>query len=894
MKEKKWVLMTMGSKSLPLQERMFRLISMMGLLGLAARIALGCIRRNNWVNLATLSIAFFILALVLFITFRMHKFQTGSVVAVIVTLYLILPAHFLTAGGVSGDAMLWFILGFVLAALVLEGKVKYLIIAGGYALVLACCYFAYSHPELMVSQSRVTIYVNSIAGLTIITTVICAMLQFQSESYRAENEKAIKQKKEIEELNRAQNSFFSSMSHEIRTPINTIVGFNEMILREAVTEEVILDAQNIQSASKMLLSIINDILDMSKMESGKMDLITVPYDVGTMVSEIVPMIWVKAKEKGLEFHVNVDENMPRQLLGDEVRIKQILVNLLGNAIKYTHEGSITLTIQCHRKEGDAVDVSYSVTDTGMGIKKEDIPNLFHAFRRIDEEKNRYTEGTGLGLSIVKLLTDLMGGEISVNSVYMKGSTFAVTLPQKATDTSAIGKLDLDKQHIMNIRDHYRALFEAPKAHVLIVDDNETNLLVEKKLLKDTKVNVDLAQSGVECLKQTGQNEYDVIFMDHLMPDMDGIQCLHMVRNQVGGLNRETPVIVLTANAGAENQALYKREGFHGYLLKPVSGIQLETEVLKYLPPEIVKMTNASGANDVVLGPVIENRKKIAVMITTDSVCDLPKEVTDQYQVKVMPYRVLTAGGEFQDGEEVESDGILAYLPNHMGQVRSQAPTVKDYEEFFAEQLTQAWHIIHITMAQHASKGYENALKASNTFDNVSVVDSGHLSSGMGLIVLYAAKYASGGMSVENILGRIDRLKERASTSFVVGNTNYLAHAKKISNAVNLICEACMLRPVMVLKHSSMKVGAIHIGTNASVRKKYINATLRAPAEIDREILFITHAGLSQEELYEIEARVLKKVPFERVFYQKASPAISANCGPNSFGLLFMKKDKPET
>ncbi|MBO5486619.1 MAG: DegV family EDD domain-containing protein, partial [Eubacterium sp.] len=630
--------------------------------------------------------------------------------------------------------------------------------------------------------------------------------------------------------------------------------------------------------------------DMSKIESGKMEIVPVAYDVGDMLSDIVNMIWVRAREKGLEFHIDVDQAMPSRLYGDEVRIKQILINVLNNAVKYTSEGYVTLSIQCEKTENVYARISYSVTDTGAGIKKESIPFLFGAFKRVDEEKNRHIEGTGLGLSIVKQLVELMDGEIAVNSVYTKGSTFVITLPQEVVDEEELGELNLETRHALNERKHYKQSFEAPKAHVLIVDDNETNLMVAEKLLRDTKVNIDTVSSGGECLKKTLQNRYDVIFMDHLMPGIDGIECLHEIRKQTGGLNQNVPVVALTANAGGESQALYRREGFDGYLLKPVRGIQLETELLKHLPKELVKVLKTEKSVGVVETPVLEHRKKRLVMISSESVCDLPKTITDKHEIAIMPYRVVTEGGEFLDGVETESDGILSYIEEMGKRVHSQEPGVENYEEFFAEQLTKAQYIIHIAMAEHVSKGYENAVEASKTFDNVYVINSGHLSSGMGMMVMRAAECAAGGMSPEAIIDEIKKMKTHVKTSFIVDSTEYLARVERISARINTICKAFMIHPVIVLKNSCMKVGAVRIGTRDYARKKYIASTLSDMGKVDKKILFITYAGLTKKELKDIEEQVNRKRTFDNIIYQKASPAISANCGPGTFGLIFMLKD----
>lgn len=885
----KKLIQAIGDYNLSLQERLFRLLVLIGLGGLTVGIIVSMISGEGLVNVLPLIIALVFFLCTTYFAIRYHRIQTGAVIIAAAIIYFLLPFDFLTSGGIYGGAPVWFVFGVVYVSLVVEGKIKYLFLVSGFLLIAVCYGIAYFYPALIVPHTPETAYIDSIAAVVIVALLICCMILFQNSIYRSENAVAQKQKKEIEELNEAQSRFFSSMSHEIRTPINTIIGLNEMILREDVSDEVAADAKNIQGASKMLLTLINDILDISKIESGKMDIVPVTYDVGAMLSDIVNMVWVRAKEKGLEFHIDVDQMIPAQLCGDEVRIKQILINVLNNAVKYTSEGSVTLSIQCKRMENGRAQISYSVTDTGMGIKKESIPYLFSAFKRVDEQKNRYIEGTGLGLSIVKQLVELMGGDISVNSVYTKGSTFVVTLPQEIVGDAKIGELDLEARHALNAREHYKQSFEAPRARVLIVDDNETNLMVAEKLLRDTKVNIDTVTSGRECLNGTLQNRYDVIFMDHLMPVMDGIDCLHEIRSQVGGLNHETPIVILTANAGSENQELYRRAGFDGYLLKPVSGTQLETELLRHLPRELVIMTNTAGQAGAEQTPVLAHRKKLQIIISTDSTSDLPGSLVDKYRIAVMPHRVRTENGEFLAGVEVETDGILSYLKTRNKHVWSQAPSAADYEEFFAEQLTKAQYVVHIAIARNVSPAYENALEASKTFDNVIVVESGHLSCGAGLMVLRAVECAAAGLAADAIAKEMERMKARVKTSFIVDSTEYLASSGRMSPRIHAACRALMLHPVIVLKKSSMKVGAIRIGTKAYARKKYIASTLRSAREIDRKTLFIAYAGMTKEELGEIEEQVKRRIPFENIIYQKASPSIAINCGPGTFGLMYMMK-----
>ncbi len=681
------------------------------------------------------------------------------------------------------------------------------------------------------------------------------------------------------------------MSHEIRTPINTIIGLNEITLRGDIPEEVAENARNIQGASKLLLTLINDILDISKIKSGKMEIVNASYETGALLSEIVNMIWVKAKEKGLEFKLQVDPSIPSMLCGDEVRIKQILINLLNNAVKYTKEGAVTLAIRCERQGINRVRVWYSVEDTGQGVKKDDIPYIFNAFRRVEEEKNRHIEGTGLGLSIVHQLVEMMDGEISINSVYTKGSKFVVKLEQDIVDAKELGTFTLASRAKLREDEPYRQSFEAPEAHILVVDDNEMNLMVVTKLLAETKIQIDTASSGAECLKLTQDHHYDCILMDHLMPEMDGIECLHALRVQPTGLCQDVPVIALTANAGSDNQLLYRKEGFSGYLAKPVSGALLEAAVLSILPKELVLLYENTVQSEIGKDVLIfEQAKRRTILVTTDSVCDLPESLRKQFGISICPYYICTDEGRFLDGKELKSEELLA----HIAQGRkgySQAPAVEDYERFFAKKLTEAQNVIHITMAKHVSVGYQNALEAAKSFENITVINSGHLSSSMGLSVLCAAYLAERHAEKAEIVASVKRMERFISSAFIINDTHMMCRTGRIPKRIQILCDALLLHPILVLKKSRMVVGSMEMGGFTHVAKKYVRKVLQDTRTIDRRILFITYSGLDEKKLQYIQDLVGQYCPFDRVYLQKASSAIVSNCGPGSFGLLFLRKDE---
>lgn len=400
-------------------------------------------------------------------------------------------------------------------------------------------------------------------------------------------EEAEEAKKRAEIANQAKSTFLANMSHEIRTPINAVIGMNEMILRESNEPDILEYAHNIQSASSGLLALINDILDISKIESGKMELVQAEYSLFELVKACYNMIEVQMKEKKLDFTVECEKKIPERLYGDEMRIRQIIFNLLTNAYKYTKEGKVVLRIKQKKISNRETMLLITVEDTGIGISKENLKHLFANYERIDEINNHNIEGTGLGLSITKQLVELMHGEIGVNSTLGKGSLFYVELPQRIVDMNPVGDFYERYSKVLETK-KYREKWCAPNACILVVDDVETNLLVVKNLLKNTGIRIDTADSGVRCLELAAEHGYHLILLDHMMPEMDGVETLHRLKEQ-DGPNKNTPVVVSTANAIAGVQKEYLDEGFDDYISKPATGQALEEMVLKYLPQELIEM-----------------------------------------------------------------------------------------------------------------------------------------------------------------------------------------------------------------------------------------------------------------------------------------------------------------
>ncbi len=438
--------------------------------------------------------------------------------------------------------------------------------------------------EMLLYYYGATISLGTILGIGLLFLLVMAIIKTGQDLFETE-----KNKQEAIVAREAQAKFLANMSHEIRTPINAIIGMNEMILRENESEAVEDYAHNIQSASKMLLGLVNDVLDFSKIESGQLELVEDTYHLGALLQDVVLLMNARAAGKPISTNVDIDPKLPSKYLGDELRIKQILTNIVSNAVKYTKEGSITLKVDYITVGKDEVLLRMAVKDTGIGIKEEDLPKLFDGFKRLELDKNRNIQGTGLGLNIAKQLATFMRGDITVESEYGVGSTFVVTIPQKIMDKRHLGSLKDSVNENRKENNMPVLLFTAPKAKVLVVDDNGMNLSLMKGLLKRTRMQVDVAKSGQECLEFTKDQKYDMIFMDHMMPEMDGVETLRLLRSNQSNPNREGIVIALTANAIAGCREMYLGYGFNDYFAKPIQADKLDELIVQYLPKELVNI-----------------------------------------------------------------------------------------------------------------------------------------------------------------------------------------------------------------------------------------------------------------------------------------------------------------
>ncbi len=878
---------TIYRRDYELRERIFRVIILVGS-ALAIMGIIECISiMDVKIIVLPLAILLAVLGIALLATFKFRKLDFAAVVVGFLIILLIFPAMFFLSGGLEGGAAIWFSLGLLYIFLMFSGKKLIFFLALSLIVDIFTYVFGYYHPELIVPMdSKAAAYTDSVFAMLAVGLAGGLILKVQAKMFEIERDIAQRQQEELEQISESKNSFFASMSHEIRTPINTIIGLNEMILRESGEEMTKEYARNILSAGKMLLSLVNDVLDLSQMEMKKMEILPMEYQTVELFGNLIDMIQVRLKEKKLEFLLDIDENLPSVLLGDMKRISQVALNILTNAAKYTQEGSVTLSVQMDAAAEENGLLKITVTDTGIGIRKEDLEHIYDSFLRADARKNRKVEGSGLGLSITKQLVDLMDGEITVDSIYTKGSVFTVSLPQKIVDRTPIGYVKF-LSGTREKTDEYRRSFEAPEARILLVDDNPMNALVESRLLKETKIEIDLAENGAQCLEMTKRKFYHVILMDYMMPEMDGIQTMRRMRRQENGLCRDSAVIVLSANTEAEFRSQCLEEGFDDYLEKPIQGTVLETAILKFLPEDIIEyrlLKTVEGEGDEIQR--ISRHKKRKVCITTDCVSDLPGKLIDQYDIGMIYLYIKTESGRFADILEISSDNLIQYMTETTSSAVSDDISVSEYEDFYADALTQAEQVIHISMASHVGKNYETAVAASKGFDHVSVIDSAQISCGQALIVLYAGKLAMEGYTASEICRQVERIKKRIESHYMLPAAELFHRRGYLGAAPAGVCRIFGLHPEITMEQGKIIMSGARCGRMEGAWKRLIRWHLRHKGKISTDIIYITHAGCTVEQLELIRHEILRCIPFEKVIVQRTSVSIACNSGIGTFGMAY--------
>ena len=572
MKTKNWFKILFG-KELDMRVRLFNVLAVTGTIiciVMAVVSAAGHMPVSTVINVIAGAVS---LSLLIYSVKKGH-YEFCYMATIIVIFFILFPCLFLFGGGYKGGMPFFFVFAVVFTVYMLDGVKMLVMTAAELVYYGGFIVFACRHPDAIVPfASEEAVAADCIIGMVTVSVSLGATMFAQIRMYRKQQMALEDAQRQAQDASRAKSEFLASMSHEIRTPIHMILGMNELVLRESRGRQIGDYAEKIDEASKMLLSLVDSILDVSKIESGKMEVFPAEYDTEHLVSVLALMGKSQCERHHLTFSCHTAQDLPEKLLGDMPHIQQIAVNFLSNAAKYTESGGVVLDISCAPgREKEEILLKISVQDTGIGIRREVQPELFDVFARADSAAHRQIAGTGLGLAIAKKLTDLMGGTITVDSEPNKGSTFTVILPQKITAKGAIPT------------EEKKDSFRAPNVRMLAVDDNEGNRMVMRELLRPTEIQLDLAASGQECLQMTEEKPYDLILMDYMMPRMDGLQTMEILKSRDGF---RTPVVALTADATPETRKKLLSGGFAACLTKPIPWEQLQNELVQLLPRDMV-------------------------------------------------------------------------------------------------------------------------------------------------------------------------------------------------------------------------------------------------------------------------------------------------------------------
>ena len=570
---------------LPFRVRLFNILASLGfIISLCNGVLSYWNNGDRKLLLINTGIALLSLSL-LFYAYHSKKYQRCYFITIVVIFMFLFPVMFFKSGGYKGGMPSFYIFGILFTIFMLEGWLMFFCVWLELIIYIFTIGIAYYYTDTVILfQSEKEIVVDVLTGVVVSSASLGVAMYLHFRIYKKQQVFLTQAREEAMEANRAKSTFLANMSHEIRTPINVMLGMNEMILRESESREVVQYAKSVEKAGNYLLSLINNILDITRIESKKLDIIEEKFSLRQLVQEVCLIGAKQAEAKNLEFVVDVEETLPKYLEGDALHIKQVILNLINNAVKYTKKGKVFLEVCQEEKQ-----ISFSVKDTGIGIKKEDMEALFDMFMRADIKRHRNIEGSGLGLTIAKELCEQMGGHIQAESIYGKGSNFTVYFPLKDAGTEKIGQWKVVEGEPVQEK---RKKFFASEAQILLVDDSEQNIQVITSLLRRTGVQLDTAASGFECIEKVRNKKYHLIFLDYMMPEMDGIETFHRLKKEVNG--QSVPVIALTADVSTGIHQHFLSEGFSDYLSKPVMWEKLEELLLQWLPAALVSMKNGAG------------------------------------------------------------------------------------------------------------------------------------------------------------------------------------------------------------------------------------------------------------------------------------------------------------
>lgn len=878
----------------PMRERLFRILCMEGIVGTVFSLAECVYLKSTPVEMTCLIAMFAIAVVLLYISVKRGLNELGITVVAVLLNFIVLPLIFFCCGGKDGGAVIWFSLGLFFASLMFTGKKQIIVILLTAVADVACFVVGYIRPDYVTPfATRELEFFDSCCSLLIIAFTAGIVFTFQRKEYDEENRQNKAHQEELVRVSDSKDRFYANFSHEIRNPINAIVGLNEIILRDTKEEDTIANSRGIKNSGKLLLNLVNDIMDLSQIRNNSMQLVNVMYQTSDMFTELVDLIRTRAKEKELDFQVQIDPNIPATLIGDERRMIQAILNLLTNAVKYTQNGGITLNATFDAVDEENIRLVVSVADTGIGIKKENMQYLFESYAQFDRQVNGKIEGNGLGLSITKELVNLMGGDITVDSVYTKGSTFTVTALQGFSGKATVGELPILTGKNKVEGDGYERSFEASGARILVVDDDELNRVIIERLLRDTKVKIDMASGGERALELTAVKHYDAIYIDYMMPDMDGVDTMDAIRKQKNGLCRDSVIVALTGASIPEERFRNIDNRFDFTLSKPVDGRALENSLLAILPNELIeyRKDNAIVVDNKIRAMYVNERKK-KIKITVDCACDLSKQTAEEHDLDMMYLYIRTANARFLDTVEVDSNNLSGFLSDSTAQVHPDSASVEEYEKFFADELENASEIIHLSLGSKLGTSYENAMLAAKGFDHVRVIDSGQISGGLALLAMTASQWAKDGRDVETIYKDINELKEYVDTNFVLPTPDLFRQKGLIGSGFAGFLSLFKMHPVLHIGRGKVLVTMLMSGDTNTVIGKHVRYSMLWGNRVDKDSCIVfNYAGLTAQQLEFAQNELKKKYSDNRVMLQKVSVSVACSTGMGTVSMSFFRKNR---
>ncbi|MBQ7358973.1 MAG: response regulator [Lachnospiraceae bacterium] len=659
----------LNSRDLPVKLMIFNRLCLAGILACGVSTLSYLWVGLSWAAVLTNIVSMLILAYCFYVANYKEKLEFATQVVAIVVGIVLFPLMSINSGGVDSGMPIWFVMGVIVTFHMVSGLKFYIYLAVQLVVYSAIFLIAYHFPEAIAPLSRTGFFIDVWQSMVIVSLLAGMVVKDQNRIYERELQKNEEQRKQLEELrveaekaSEAKSDFLANMSHEIRTPMNAIVGLSRVALREDISDTTKEHLEDILNSGNHLLNLINDILDFSKIEAGEMELSPASYQLSSLIYDVSTVIRFRMKDKPVEYVLDIDPTTPNLLHGDENRIKQVLINILGNAVKFTEKGRIILKLTWENVNNFAI-LRFEVTDTGQGIKPENLDQLFKRFRRLELNENRKIEGTGLGLTICKQLVEMMNGEISVDSVYGVGSKFTIVIPQRIVkETAVYGDGDRHKNVDVEPKKEAGSAVIFPEARVLVVDDSLMNLKVAKGLLAPYEMTIDLADGARECLRLVKENHYDLILLDHMMPEMDGVETLWCLKEDP---NFKTPVIALTANAISGVKKTYLEWGFSDYISKPINLELMEKCLKKYLFNFVVKKGDAKPKTELATGEKAEEAKACEPKIEEakpETMAELEASEQVSVDICIEDYVDVKAGREYaMNNEDFYRETIEIYL-----------------------------------------------------------------------------------------------------------------------------------------------------------------------------------------------------------------------------------------